>query len=169
MLRIKANTFSRSFSRPWPSFFCRCKSTTVNFIGVPFSDGQPRKGTELGPGVLRTSGVIETLRRKGLIVSDSGDIQVTPNQRSADQETSAKAKNASSVSLINHRLSQVVSRSTKEHDVTVIMGGDHSIAVGSLYGHHSTHPGKVGVIWIDAHTGEFNDEFYNKLYNEMRV
>jgi arginase len=130
---------------------------TVNIIGLPINLGQAKKGTELGPDAIRASGLREKLERKGLSVRESGNVQAPADV--VDQVANgASGKNAAHVSRYCHALAQSVAASVKQFDKTLVLGGDHSLGIGSVYGHAIAHaeqtPNKIAVLWIDAHAGE---------------
>lgn len=132
----------------------RCLSKTVNIIGFPINSGQPKKGTELGPDTIRASGLKDKILRKGLSIHDSGDLELELS--SMNHSTTSQAKNAAHVSASCQLLSQTVAKSVCQFDKTVILGGDHSLGLGSIHGHAMAglSAGGIAVLWIDAHAGE---------------
>ncbi|KAK0066205.1 Arginase, partial [Biomphalaria pfeifferi] len=121
---------------------------TVGILGVPFSDGQPKAGTEDGPKCLRDAGVVATLEKLGHNVEDHLDILVDKNL--LGKSNCPKTKNNLSVSDVNQKLSQKVAETVAKKQTAVVIGGDHSLGIGSIHGHAKAEPHLV-VIWIDAH------------------
>lgn len=128
---------------------CRNISSNVNIIGAPLSAGQPKRGTDLGPEAIRSSQFIESLERQGWTVKDSGDL-IFPSVSSTVSQSNNNVKNAEQVSESCEKLGKSVEESVKRFDRTIVLGGDHSLAIGSVSGHAASHP-DLCVIWIDAH------------------
>ncbi|KAH9487502.1 argininosuccinate synthetase [Bulinus truncatus] len=121
---------------------------TVGIIGVPFSLGQPKAGTEEGPRILRTGPLLDKLKQQDLQVEDGGDVHPDPSLKT--KPSSPDAKNHPSVSDLNQKLSKKVQERLKKDRYVLVLGGDHSLGIGSIHGHAQVEPDLV-VIWIDAH------------------
>lgn len=133
----------------------RSFSKGVNIIGFPIHWGQTNVGTDKGPAAIRSSGLVDKLHRKGYTIQDSGDLDI--NSVPADPAKSL-ARNWSLVSGACQLLSHSVTQSVRSFSKTVILGGDHSLGIGSIHGHAvGTQPvgEAIAVIWIDAHAGKF--------------
>lgn len=124
-------------------------SKQIGIIGAPFSDGQPKKGTELGPEVMRENGLIKILKENKFKIKDYGDLNFEKTSKIL-KNTHSKIKNLSSFLSAVKQLSDQVHRMTKENDVCLTIGGDHSLGFGTIHGHRRT-TNKLGVLWIDAH------------------
>ncbi|XP_005389258.1 PREDICTED: arginase-1 isoform X1 [Chinchilla lanigera] len=124
------------------------KSKSVAVIGAPFSKGQPRGGVEKGPSALRRAGLVEKLKEQECDVKDYGDLSFTdvPND-----VPFGIVKNPRTVGKATEELASEVAEVQKSCRVSVVMGGDHSLAIGTISGHARVHP-DLGVIWVDAHT-----------------
>ncbi|XP_048210047.1 arginase-1 [Perognathus longimembris pacificus] len=121
---------------------------SIEIIGAPFSKGQPRGGVEGGPEALRNAHLVEKLKKQGCDVHDYGDLsfEAVPN------DTPFKiVKNPRSVGAATRKLAGVVEEAQKQKRVSVVLGGDHSLAIGSISGHARVH-NDLAVIWVDAHT-----------------
>ena len=120
----------------------------VGLIGVPLANGQPRGGVDLGPGILRDSGLVEQLKRNNRNVTDLGDVEVQ-----VFQEPKGKIRKPKGVGLNNETLSEKVKKALLAYHTVVNLGGDHSMAMGSIAGHSASLFGKSkpAVIWVDAH------------------
>jgi arginase len=108
----------------------------------------------MGPFAIRYAGLTEKLRDLGHKVVDAGNLR-TPVGGQRKVEFS-NAKFLSEVREVCFELSRVVSRIMRKNKLPLVLGGDHSIAIGTLAGLYRGRRGKeVGVIWLDAH-GDFN-------------
>lgn len=120
--------------------------------------GQMRRGVDMGPSAIRYAGMYERLTALGYVVDDLGDI-VIPHlnhvvKSSEDHETNLR--NLEQVAKANTELAQKVDGAIVKGDFPLVIGGDHSIAIGTLAGLHA-HYENLGVIWYDAH-GDLNSE-----------
>lgn len=116
--------------------------------------GQTRRGVDMGPSALRCAGVVERIEQLNIEVDDLGDI-IVGRPASAD-EAGSNLKNLSLVAEGNTQLAARVDEIICEGSFPLILGGDHSIAIGTLAG-VSKHYESLGVIWYDAH-GDLNTE-----------
>lgn len=127
----------------------------ISIIGVPMDLGQMRRGVDMGPSAIRYAGITDRLENLNYDIEDLGDIEIgRPNRKSNSQESNLK--NLKEVSEANEKLAQEVDRVIINGRFPLILGGDHSIAMGSLAG-VSKHYDNLGVIWYDAH-GDLNTE-----------
>lgn len=124
------------------------KPKPIEIIGVPFSKGQPRGGVEKGPAALRNAGLVERLREQECDVKDYGDLSFADVPNDSPFQI---VKNPRTVGKANEQLAGVVAEAQKNGRVSVVLGGDHSMAIGSISGHARVHP-DLAVIWVDAHT-----------------
>lgn len=111
--------------------------------------GQPFHGTDSGPRLLRQAGLRTMLTTLGWRVEDVGDILVDSTQSSKPKFLS-NAKNSCIVGPATAHLADLVQSKVREGYFPLILGGDHSIGIGSLSGILRARP-DVGVLWIDAH------------------
>lgn len=126
---------------------------TISLIGVPMDLGQTRRGVDMGPSAIRYSGIVERIEKLGYTVRDLGDLSIPrPNASRADE--SADLRNLQEVVEVNTKLAEVVKEEVTKGAFPLVLGGDHSIAIGSLAG-LATHYERLGVIWFDAH-GDIN-------------
>nr|AVZ66194.1 liver arginase [synthetic construct] len=124
------------------------KSRTIGIIGAPFSKGQPRGGVEEGPTVLRKAGLLEKLKEQECDVKDYGDLPFADIPNDSPFQI---VKNPRSVGKASEQLAGKVAEVKKNGRISLVLGGDHSLAIGSISGHARVHP-DLGVIWVDAHT-----------------
>uniref|UniRef100_A0A452R1W9 Arginase-2, mitochondrial n=1 Tax=Ursus americanus TaxID=9643 RepID=A0A452R1W9_URSAM len=121
---------------------------SVAVIGAPFSQGQKRKGVEYGPAAIREAGLMKRLSNLGCRLKDFGDLSFTPVPK--DDLYKNLIVNPRSVGLANQELAEVVSRAVSSGYSCVTVGGDHSLAIGTISG-HARHCPDLCVIWVDAH------------------
>jgi arginase len=128
------------------------RPSRIAIIGAPMDLGAGRRGVDMGPSALRVAGLNEKLARLGYQVEDLGNVVV-------DQPETAPAGHPQARYLpqIAHtcgRLAEMVERAAGGGWLPLVLGGDHSAAVGTLAGvscHWRKQGKKLGVIWIDAH------------------
>ncbi|KAF7260514.1 hypothetical protein EG68_02372 [Paragonimus skrjabini miyazakii] len=136
----------------------------VHLIGAPVRRGQPNDGTHLGPRMIRESNVIQSLKSVGITVEDHGDIALEQddpkddspiynmiNPRSFVDTTEKIATN------VEHLLRSTTSSSQLPTSPLVVIGGDHSMATGTILGHWRVKP-NICIIWVDSH-GDLNTPF----------
>jgi arginase len=126
----------------------------IDLIGVPLELGADHKGIRKGPDAIRKAGLLDRLLRSGYQVRDKGNLSIPatiPPERDP-----ASCKHLRTIRQVNEELCESVFDSLKAGRFPLVIGGDHSIALGSLAG-ASKHFQDLGVIWIDAH-GDFNTD-----------
>ena len=130
------------------------KKKNIDIIGVQIDFGASQKGVAMGPLAIRYAGVREDLRRMGYTVRDKGDIIPPPDGMSLRHMIRFEQVNAT-----NRQLYNAVYDTLSEDHFPLVLGGDHSIAAGSVsaVAKHYESEGEIGVIWIDAH-GDWNDD-----------
>lgn len=123
----------------------------ISIVGVPLDLGADRRGVDMGPSAIRYAGVVARLEQMGLNIQDRGDISVTRPHRFTETENH---KYLDEVVEANTNLAEVVSEIMQEGRFPLVLGGDHSIALGTVAG-VARHKKNLGVIWFDAH-GDLN-------------
>jgi arginase len=134
-------------------------SHIVRIIGFPMDLGSGRRGVDMGPSALRIAGVGTMLQSLGYTVLDSGDIDIrTPEAQKVGDE---KLRYLSTIVKACTKLATAVESSLDHSEFPMVLGGDHSMAIGTIAGiaaHCKKAKKRLGVIWIDAHadmnTGE---------------
>jgi arginase len=128
----------------------------IRIIGVPMDLGASRRGVDMGPSALRVAGLQARIKQLGLQVEDIGNISVKqPEEMSYGEK---RAKYLAEIADACKDLAAMVEKSLEESMLPVVLGGDHSIAAGSLSGvaaHFKKKEKKIGLIWLDAH-GDIN-------------
>jgi arginase len=126
----------------------------LKIIGAPSDLGQGRRGVDMGPSAIRYAGLKEKLQGLGYVVEDLGNVIVpTPEMHKVKNE---KLKYLDEVTTVCNSLRDVVSKVMQDGHLPIILGGDHSISIGSVAGVASLQK-SFGVIWFDAH-GDMNTE-----------
>lgn len=124
----------------------------VAIIGAPLDLGQQRRGVDMGPSAIRYSGLAERLAGMGLTVHDHGDARSQIPELASEQDEHARYLPAILASCA--QIAKDVSDTARSGAMPLVLGGDHSIAMGTLAGLHSVH-GAGGLLWVDAH-GDLN-------------
>ena len=125
----------------------------IRVIGVPLDLGASRRGVDMGPSAVRVAGLEARLEALGHQVTDGGNIRV----EIAETQTSGK-ENAHYLKQIAQtctRTAEAVVKALEEGMTPLVLGGDHSVAAGSVSGvaeFHRRKGEKIGVVWIDAHS-----------------
>jgi len=126
----------------------------IRVIGVPSDLGQGRRGVDMGPSAIRYAGLAEKLRDLRHVVEDLGNIEV-PQPESRDQGEQ-KLKYLAQVCSVCDELRVKVRDALKQGHMPLVLGGDHSLSIGSVAGAVEA-MGQLGCIWFDAH-GDMNTE-----------
>lgn len=125
-------------------------SRVIRIIGVPIDLGQNKRGVDMGPAALRYAGLAARLTELGCEVHDSGDIAVPIRGTVADEEGQHYLP---SIRAACHDVYAAARRAVGQGEIPLFIGGDHTLAIGSIGG--VTHGEPAGLLWIDAH-GDFN-------------
>jgi arginase len=121
----------------------------ISLIGVPMDLGQNRRGVDMGPSAIRYAGVVERLQDIGHAVTDEGNIQIAAAEKAASPDTNLK--NLKEVTDASAALANKIHDVMENGQFPLILGGDHSIAIGTLAGLGDRYE-NLGVIWYDAHS-----------------
>jgi arginase len=128
----------------------------IRIIGVPMDLGASRRGVDMGPSALRVAGLQSRLKQLGRQVEDIGNIPVKQPEEQHYGEKNAKYLDE--ISETCKGLAEIVRKTLDEDLFPLVLGGDHSIAVGTAAGvaaHFQKQSKRVGMIWLDAH-GDLN-------------
>ena len=136
---------------------------TVNIIGFPMDLGSGRRGVDMGPSAIRIAGIETKLKKLGYKVNDSGDIfiQNIELQNSRTLGTNPKLKYLPEILKTTKILAKKVEKVLIQGQFPLCLGGDHSMALGTIAGISSYCRDKkleTGVIWIDAHADMNTDK-----------
>lgn len=125
---------------------------TIHLLGMPQDYGQTLRGVDMGPSAMRVAGLEERLEKIGIHVVDHGDVDCPVMATQAEGEPKLRFLPAV-VDGSNH-LAVEVRRVVEAGGFPLILGGDHSISIGTLSGLGQVER-RQGLIWMDAH-GDFN-------------
>ena len=131
---------------------------SIALIGAPVDLGAGRRGVDMGPSAIRYAGLRERLQNLGYQVYDLGNVPAPVVEQIEAPALNEKLRYLKPLSVFFMALGQKVAAVVNEGTFPIVLGGDHSIALGSINGSalmNSTTPRKLGVLWIDAH-GDFN-------------
>jgi arginase len=124
----------------------------VAIIGAALDLGAGRRGVDMGPSAIRYAGLERRLTELGLDCSDWGNVETAIAEAAAMGDPSARF--LAEIKETCGRLAGRVAAAAGEGRLPVVLGGDHSIALGTLAGLGSLH-GPGGALWFDAH-GDLN-------------
>jgi arginase len=122
---------------------------TIQIIGVPMDLGQSNRGVDMGPSAVRYAGLAQGLAHLGYTVVDNGNIVVPVKESLGGSESAILA----AICAACGEAYRAAMAACEQGNIPIFLGGDHSIAIGTVGG--ITHTEQAGIIWIDAH-GDFN-------------
>lgn len=122
----------------------------IRLIGVPLDLGQTHRGVDMGPSAVRYAGLAMRLAKLGHVVSDSGNVVVPVREILAGERN---MHYLAAITRVCKAVYNAAREAVEQGFIPVCIGGDHSLAVGSIGG--VMHQQPAGVIYIDAH-GDFN-------------
>ena len=131
----------------------------VSIIGFPMDLSADRRGVDMGPSALRIAGLQTKLEGLGYKVEDNGDIKIEIMER--QKIKNPKLKYLDEIIKTSKLLAEKVERVLDKGDFPICLGGDHSMALGTISGIASfckKRKLRLGVIWIDAHSDMNTDE-----------
>src|ERR1700684_1953557 len=124
----------------------------IRVIGVPLDLGQSRRGVDMGPSAVRVAGLEARLEAIGHNVEDAGNVAVAiPEQKKAG---AANSKYLKEITATCSKSADLVLKTLEAGKVPLILGGDHSVAAGTVSGvaeFYRRKNQKIGLLWIDAH------------------
>lgn len=123
----------------------------IGIIGAPVDLGQDRRGVDMGPSAIRYAGLANRLREGGHTVRDFGNVLAPVAENS--ERSPSDLKYLKPIVEVAEHLADAVDEAMKEGFFPLVLGGDHSISLGSVSGVTRHH--RIGLIWLDAH-GDFN-------------
>jgi arginase len=131
----------------------------IVIIGFPMDLGADRRGVDMGPSALRIAGLQNRLENLGYKVEDTGDIKIEIMER--QKIKNPKLKYLDEIIKTSGKLAEKVEKVLEKGDFPLCIGGDHSMALGTISGISSfckKRKLKLGVIWIDAHSDMNTEE-----------
>src|SRR5437773_9007021 len=128
----------------------------IRVIGVPLDLGQSRRGVDMGPSAVRVAGLEARLEALGHVVEDAGNIAVAIAEQKREGDPHAKYLREITATCTKH--AEFVVKTLEAGQIPVVLGGDHSVAAGTVAGvaeFFRRKSEKIGLIWLDAH-GDIN-------------
>jgi arginase len=125
----------------------------IRVIGVPLDLGQSRRGVDMGPSAVRVAGLEARLESLGLIVEDGGNVPVAIAE--TKKEGNRHAKYLKEIAATCVKEAELVLKTLEQGITPLVLGGDHSIAAGTVSGvaeFFRRKDQRIGLIWIDAHS-----------------
>jgi arginase len=150
---------SNGYERPLTAFAAPSGAVPVRsprrirVLGVPLDMGASRRGVDMGPSAMRVAGLEARLEALGHEVTDAGDIRV----KIAETQPSGKenARYLNPIAETCALTAEAVVKTLEEGMVPLVLGGDHSVAAGTVSGvseFYRRRGEKIGLVWMDAHT-----------------
>jgi arginase len=125
----------------------------VRIIGVPLDLGQSRRGVDMGPSAMRVAGLESKLEVLGYDVEDVGNVHVAMAETELPGDPNAKY--LKEITATCSKEAELVVKTLEAGKIPVVLGGDHSIAAGTVSGvaeFYRRRNQRIGLLWIDAHT-----------------
>ena len=125
----------------------------IRVIGVPLDLGQSRRGVDMGPSAVRVAGLAARLEALGHKVEDAGNVTVALPEMKKEGDPHAKYLKEITATCTKH--AELVLKTLEAGKMPLALGGDHSIAAGTVAGvaeFYRRQQQKIGLLWIDAHT-----------------
>ncbi|MDS0281714.1 arginase [Haloarcula onubensis] len=129
----------------------------IRILGVPMDLGADRRGVDMGPSAIRYAGLADQLERLGTGCTDGGDLAVPrPEERDPDGTgfDGGRVKFHRETREVCEDVTTAVRATVGGGETPLVLGGDHSIAIGTAAGVAAPDE-SLGVVWFDAH-GDFN-------------
>jgi arginase len=129
------------------------ESRQIRIIGVPLDLGQSRRGVDMGPSAVRVAGLESKLEALGYLVEDKGNVHVALAETKSAGDPNAKY--LKEIADTCSKEAELVIQTLEAGKIPLVLGGDHSIAVGTVSGvaeFYRRSKQRVGLLWIDAHS-----------------
>jgi len=123
----------------------------IELIGFPMFYGCDKPGVEQGPDMLRENGLVELFKKNNIEISDKGNVEVELVDTDKKYAGHKTMKYLKQVVDGNERLGKEVENTLNHGKMSFVIGGDHSLGLGSLAGVKASYKDDFAVIWIDAH------------------
>src|SRR3954470_9468365 len=131
--------------------FSSVAAKRIRIMGVPLDLGQSRRGVDMGPSAMRVAGLEARLEELGHVVEDGGNVSVAIPEQKKVGDPSAKYLKEITATCTKH--AELVLKTLEADMVPLVLGGDHSVAAGTVAGvaeFYRNQNQKIGLIWIDA-------------------
>ena len=128
-------------------------SKKIRIIGVPLDLGQSRRGVDMGPSAVRVAGLESKLEALGYVVEDKGNVPVALAETKSEGDPNAKY--LKEIADTCSKEAELVIQTLEAGKIPLVLGGDHSIAAGTVSGvaeFYRRSKQRIGLLWIDAHS-----------------
>lgn len=128
------------------------RTSQIAIVGAPLDLGQDRRGVDMGPSALRVANLNRRVAALGYQVVDLGNAPVV--QPESQEQGDLHARYVPQIRATCERLGEMVARALELGQTPLVVGGDHSVAIGTVGGVSSffrSRNGKIGLVWVDAH------------------
>src|SRR5689334_9395686 len=125
----------------------------IRIIGVPLDLGQSRRGVDMGPSAVRVAGLESKLEALGYLVEDKGNVPVALAETKSEGDPHAKY--LKEIAETCSKEADLVIQTLEAGKIPLVLGGDHSIAAGTVSGvaeFYRRSKQRIGLLWIDAHS-----------------
>src|SRR5256885_5668165 len=149
---LRTVRFDKLMGPPTASF-SSISPKKIRVIGIPLDLGQSRRGVDMGPSAVRVAGLEARLEALGHVVEDGGNVAVAIPEQKKEGDPHAKYLREITATCTKH--AELVLKTLEAGKVPVVLGGDHSVAAGTVAGvaeFYRRQNQKIGLLWIDAHT-----------------
>lgn len=136
-----------------PASFPSIIPKKIRVIGVPLDLGQSRRGVDMGPSAVRVAGLESKLESLGHQVEDAGNVNVVLAEQKKSGDPNAKYLKEITATCVKH--AELIIKTLEQGKVPLALGGDHSMAVGTVAGvaeFYRRQNQHIGLLWIDAHS-----------------
>lgn len=127
----------------------------ITLVGVPLDLGAENLGVDIGPQALRYARLVNKLKSVGFDIEDVGNIKC--HDRKELQTGNPRMHYVDEIVRVNEELAAITETAVRQHRKAVVLGGDHSIALGAVSGASVALDGQIGLIYLDAH-GDMNTD-----------
>lgn len=132
------------------------QQTPATLIGVPLDLGAENLGVDIGPAAFRYQKIIKKLETAGFAIHDAGDVPVRERQ-AADLGDNPRLKYVGEITSVANQTAQRIHQTIQDGNRAIVLGGDHSITLGSFAGASRAVSGNIGMVYFDAH-GDMNTD-----------
>src|SRR5437764_3522904 len=141
---------------PTTASFSSISPKKIRVISIPLDLGQSRRGVDMGPSAVRVAGLEARLEALGHVVEDAGNVSVAIAETKKEGDPHAKYLKEITATCTKH--AELVLKTLEAGKIPLVLGGDHSVAAGTVSGvseYFRRKSEKIGLTWVDAH-GDIN-------------
>lgn len=124
---------------------------TISLLGLGINQGQPHLGPDMSPELLRRQGLLQIIKDNGWLLDEYKDFEEKRYEEAATDNTNWKALNCQSIGLNLREVKKLVQRAASTSNFLLLIGGDHSISMGTIPAIVAERKG-CGVVWVVSET-----------------